>query len=77
MRTKLNTVYDTDLKELLVKLNLYDKIKEGKIKCKFTNEIITMENLHSIFPEENTIKVVCYSPNAIKLLSEYINEKNI
>lgn len=77
MRTKLNTVYDTDLAELLVKLNLYDKIKEGKIKCKFTDEIITMENLHSIFPEENTIKVICDSPNAIKLLSEYINEKNL
>ena len=77
MRTKLNTVYDTDLEELLVKLYLYDKIKERKIKCKFTDEIITMENLHSIFPEENTIKVICDSPTAIKLLSEYINEKNL
>lgn len=77
MRTKLNTVYDSDLEQLLIKLNLYDKIKERKIKCKFTDEIITLENLHSIFPEENTIKVVCDSPNAIKLLSEYINDKNL
>ncbi|MCH7524522.1 MAG: hypothetical protein IIC74_05820, partial [Bacteroidetes bacterium] len=50
---------------------------QGKVKCKFTNEIITLENLHTIFPEEGTIKVVCESPEAIKLLSEYINEKNI
>ena len=77
MRTTLNTVYDTDLEELLVKLNLYDKIKEGKIKCKFTDEIITFDNLHSIFPEEKTIKVVCDSASAIKLLSEYINDKNL
>lgn len=77
MRTKLNTVYDNDLEELLIKLNLYDNIKAGKIKCKFTGEIITLDNLHSIFPEENTIKVVCDSPNAIKLLSEYINDKNL
>ena len=77
MRATLNTVYDSDLEELLKNLNIFDKIKSGKMKCKFTNEIITIDNLHSIFPEENTIKIVCDSPNAIKLLSEYINEKNL
>ncbi len=75
MNATLNAVYDSDLEELLTNLNLFEKIKNGKIKCKFTKEIITLENLYAIFPEEGTIKVVSDSPKAIKLLSEYISDK--
>lgn len=77
MKSILNAVHDNDLEALLKKLNLLDKIKSGEFKCKFTKEIITLENLHSIFPEEGTIKLVSDSPEAIKSLSEYINEKNL
>tara|TARA_R110002033_G_scaffold111930_1_gene157320 strand:+ start:1222 stop:1455 length:234 start_codon:yes stop_codon:yes gene_type:complete len=77
MKATLNAVHDNDLEALLKKLNLLEKIKSGELKCKFTKEIITLENLHSIFPEEGTIKLVSDSPEAIKSLSEYINEKNL
>lgn len=77
MKAKLNAVHDNDLITLLKSLNLLDKIKKGEVKCKFTKEIITLDNLHSIFPEEGTIKVVCDTPKAIKFLSEYINEKDV
>lgn len=77
MKATLNAVHDNDLEALLIKLNLLDKIKNGNSKCKFTDEIITLENLHSIFPEGGTIKLVSDSPEAIKLLSEYINDKNV
>lgn len=77
MKAKLNAVHDDDLIALLKKLNLIDKIEKGEMKCKFTKEIITLGNLHSIFPEEGIIKVVCDSPEAIKSLSEFINEKKL
>ena len=77
MKAKLNAVHDDDLIALLKSLNLLEKIKKGEVKCKFTKEIITLDNLHSIFPEEGSIKVVCDTPEAIKSLSEYINEKNV
>lgn len=77
MKAKLSAVHDDDLIALLKSLNLLEKIKNGEVKCKFTKEIITLDNLHSIFPEEGTIKVVCDTPEAIKSLSEYINEKNV
>ena len=77
MKAKLNAVHDNDLEALLTKLNLLDKIKAGELKCKFTKEIITLENLHSIFPEEGAINLDSDSPEAVKLLSEYNNEKNL
>ena len=77
MKTKLNAVHDDNLEALLKKLNLLEKINSGKVKCKFTGTTITLDNLHTIFPEEGTIKVVCDSPEAIKKLSEYINDKNL
>lgn len=77
MRATLNAVHDNDLEALLKKLNLLEKINNGELKCKFTKVIITLENLYSIFPEEGTIKLVADSPEAIKSLSEYINDKNL
>lgn len=77
MKAKLNAIYDTDLQELLRNLNLEEKLLAGSLKCKFTGEVMTMTNIHSIFPEEGGIKFVSNNPEAIKLLSEYINEKNL
>lgn len=77
MKSNLNAVHDNDLEPLLKKLNLYNSVMEGRVKCKFTEIIITLDNLHSIFPESGTIKLVCNSPEAIRMLSEYINDKSI
>lgn len=73
-RTNLNTVYDDDLLKLIEKLGLKDKFENNQLKCKFTGEIITFENLYSIFPESGDIKFVCDKPEAIKLFSDYANE---
>ncbi len=77
MKTKLNAIHDNDLVPLLKKLNLFGKIQKGEVKCKFTNTVITIDNIHSLFPEEGVIKIVCDSPEAIKMFSEYINDKNL
>lgn len=77
MKSNLNAIHDNDLEKLLENLNLIEKLKQSELKCKFTEEIITLENLHSIFPESGTIKLVCDSPEAIKQLSEYLNEKDV
>jgi len=77
MKKDLHVIHNDQLIELIEKLGFLEELKAGKIKCKFTGTIITFENLHSIFPESGSIKFVCDSPEAIKLLSEYINEKKI
>jgi hypothetical protein len=73
-KTNLNTVYDDDLLTLIERLGLKEKFDNHQLKCKFTGEIITFENLYSIFPESGDIKFVCDKPEAIKLFSEYANE---
>lgn len=69
----ITAVHDKDLLDLIEKFGLTEKLNNGLIKCKFTETVITFENLYSIFPEANSIKFVCELPEAIKLFAEYLN----
>ncbi len=77
MKKELKAIHNDELIELLIKLKLLEKLHNGKLKCKFTNTVITIDNLHSIFPESGSIKIVCNLPEAIKKLSEYVNEHDL
>lgn len=70
----VNLIHDKDLEMVLAKLGILKKIKQEKIKCKFTKSIITIDNLHAVFYENNDIKCVSSSATAIKEFSEYLNE---
>lgn len=48
-------VYEDDLVPLLKNLGVYDDLIAGKLKCKATNETITLENLAAIVPENNIL----------------------
>lgn len=76
-RKIINAIHDKDLLDLLEKFGLTEKLNSGLLKCKFTQTIITFDNLYSIFPESNNIKFVCDEPEAIKLFAEYINENKL
>jgi len=76
-RKKISAIHDDELLQLIEKLGLKEKMEAQKLKCKFTETIITFDNLYSIFPESGDIKVVCDNPEAIKLFSEYVNDHSI
>lgn len=76
MMKTLNAIHDNDLIELLKSLGIYDRIIQGKIRCKFTDCIITLDNFHAVIPDSGNISCVCDSSDAIKQLSNYLNEKN-
>ena len=71
----VNLVHDSDLQKILIKLNTLNDIEDGKVKCKFTKETISINNLHAIFYENNDIKFVANSSDAVKMFSEHLNEK--
>lgn len=77
IKRNLNAVHDKDLNQLLINLGLMERMKEGKLKCKFTETVIDFENLYLIFPESGDIKVVCDNPEAIKLFTDYVNEHKL
>jgi len=75
MEKYLKIIHENDLLKLLDKFGLINKLNEGKLKCKFTREIISIENIYCIFPESGDIKFVCSNPEAIKAFVEYQENK--
>ena len=64
----LRAVHDDDLDELLGALGLYSDFVHGKLKCAFCKDPITVDNLHSLFPDSGTIKLSCNQPQCVDSL---------
>jgi hypothetical protein len=56
---EIKGIYDKDLPKLLEDLGLKDDFESGKIRCAFSNEVVTMENFLAIFSDGQEIKFVC------------------
>lgn len=67
---EIKGVYDEDLPELLEKLGIKDDFYQGKIRCAFSNEVVTAENFLGIFPDGQEIKFVCDNEIARAKLAE-------
>lgn len=76
-KEKIKSVHDEDLERLLEKLGLSSKLRHEKLKCTFCKTIITLENLHSLFPQSGSIKLVCDRVECVKELSSLLREGNI
>ena len=64
----VDAVYDDDLLELLESLGIKNKFLHGKLTCAFCGDVITWENLHSIFPDSGAIKQCCTKPICVSQL---------
>jgi hypothetical protein len=62
--SKVRAVYDEDLIPMLKKAGVLEKINEGEVRCKFTNEVITLDNLEGIIPKSDGYDFV--SANALR-----------
>jgi len=65
----LTTVYDDDLVRFLTSLGELEAIEHGERRCKFSNDTITLQNLHAIFPESGAVKYVCDKPACVVALA--------
>ena len=54
-------VHDNDLDDLLKKLNLFDKVEQGKFHCENCRTIITRDNLGIISNDNDKIVIYCIS----------------
>lgn len=49
--SRVRAVYDEDLIPMLKKAGILEKINHGEVRCKYTNEVITLDNLEGIIPK--------------------------
>lgn len=56
--TRVRAIYDEDLLELLKKSGLLEQIEAGSARCKYTNEVITLDNLEGIIPTSDGYELV-------------------
>jgi hypothetical protein len=76
-KAHLQAVFDDDLQEFLESLGLWGKLQRGDLRCKFSGTTITVENLHSLFPQSGRIQLVCDAPDCIRRLTELLNEGEV
>ncbi len=71
----INALHDSNLETFLKKIGIYEDIINKNKKCKFTGQIITTENIYSIFKQGGDIKIVSDNPTAIKQFLEFLDNK--
>lgn len=67
-KKKVDAIYDDELLDLLESLGLKNKFLHGKLNCAFCSDVITWDNLHSLFPDSGTIKCCCIKPACVNQL---------
>ena len=65
MSKKVQAIYDDDMEDFLKSIGEYYKVLAGKLKCKYCEDVITLENISKIFPESGSVKFVCSKSECI------------
>jgi hypothetical protein len=75
MKEKVNipAIQDEDLRNLLVKHNLYDSFENGKLTCSICETVISYENLFGIQFNNSSLKLICDSSDCNEMLKEVDN----
>lgn len=63
--SSLHAVHDDDILQYLESLGLLRKVEQGKIRCKFCGDPLTVDSIHALFPEDGHVHLVCAKPSCI------------
>jgi len=56
----IKAIHDSDLKRVLCKLQLYEKLTGGELKCAICSQPLNSDNLGGLYRDRNgEIKLVC------------------
>ncbi len=73
----LRAISRGSLDSLISALGLEPEIDEGILGCDFCEEVVTRETLFAVFPEDETVKLVCNRPRCIKLFALHIQRARL
>ncbi len=64
-KKQIKFVYDSDLENLLKKLDILDAIMSEKVKCYICGGVITLENIGAIIKVKGRVELICQNPVCI------------
>ena len=76
-KKEIKAVHERDLDNLLTKISKKDDFYSGYLKCKFCKEIITKQNLYSLFTESGSINFICDKPKCIADFMNHVENKRV
>lgn len=59
MNNTLKAVHDDDVQHLLQSLNVFELVTQGKCRCISCGQIISLDNLAAIVPNNHEIQFIC------------------
>ena len=68
-RVEVKAIYDKDLEQVLANLGVLDKIIAGEINCAVCGCQVDLDNLGSVFPEGNEIRVTCDNNRCVRTIT--------
>lgn len=71
----VKAVYEDKFESFLKNIGVYEKIISGTERCKFCNNVISMDNIASVFPESDVVKFVCDNPKCLYKMNSYLSDK--
>lgn len=57
--SEIKAILDQDFENLLRKLNVYDSVVAGEVKCAFCNEPVNLSNISMVFPHNGEVCFCC------------------
>jgi len=69
----VHAVHDDDLPVVLKALGLAEAFAKGELRCKFSDDVVTLANLHALFPDSGQIKLACSKAECVKALLAYLD----
>jgi hypothetical protein len=66
-KIQIPAIHDRDLRKILDKYLLSDKIDRGEIRCNLCNKPITWGNLYAIKVVNDSLIIFCDEPNCIEI----------
>ncbi len=68
-RITIPAIHDDDLEKLLIKFNLFEKVKRGELKCHNCDNKITWDNIYGLMMKENSPILFCDSLDCLEKLN--------
>jgi len=75
-KSTINTIHERDLDKLLNKIELKEDFINKKVKCRFCEKIVDINNLYAISNDNGSYIFICDSIECINKFFEYSDNKN-